>query len=252
MESRKEKFLENDLIGGSDQFHYILSKKDQYQGQTSGSNHRPTVIHTHEVETGIRQLVIENPQTFEPVDHVVEEQQNIEQPIENSIEQQVPHEETTLRRFTKVRNSVIPSDYVVYFQELDHNIGAEHDSKTFSQAMKDEIDSMASNRVWDLVEFPYGVKTIGCKWVFKTKKDSQDNIERQKVRLVAKRFTQMEGIDYTKTFSLVSRKDSLRVIMTLVSHLDLELHQMDVKTTFCNGELEEEVYMKRRILLECW
>ena len=72
---------------------------------------------------------------------------------------------------------------------------------------------MASNRVWDLVELPYGVKAIGCKWVFKTKKDSQGNIERHKARLVAKGFTQREGIDYMKTFSLVSRKDSLRVIM---------------------------------------
>ena len=72
---------------------------------------------------------------------------------------------------------------------------------------------------------PYGAKIVGCKWVFKTNKDSQGNIERHKARLVAKEFTQMEGIDYTKTFSPVS----LRVIMALVVHFDLELHQMDVK-----------------------
>ena len=99
---------------------------------------------------------------------------------------------------------------------------------------------MTSNRVWDLIELSYGVKTPRCKWVFKTKKDSQGNIERHKGRLVAKGFTQREGIDYTETFSPVSRL----VIMTLVAHFDLELHQMDVKTTFLNGELEEEVYMK--------
>ena len=63
--------------------------------------------------------------------------------------------------------------------------------------MKDEMDSMASDRVWNLVELPDGVKVIGCKWVFKTKKDSMGNIERYKARLVAKGFTQKEGIDYT-------------------------------------------------------
>ena len=132
MESRNAKFLENDLINRSGQIHDTLFERDHYQGQTSDSSHRMTIIHTHKVQKGIRQRVIENPQTFDLVDHVVEEQQNIEQPIEHPIEQQVPHEETTLRRSTKIKNSAIPSDYVVYLQELDYNIGVKHDSETFS------------------------------------------------------------------------------------------------------------------------
>ncbi|RVW97571.1 Retrovirus-related Pol polyprotein from transposon TNT 1-94 [Vitis vinifera] len=119
------------------------------------------------------------------------------------------------------------------------------ESELWYNAMKDEMSSMKCNDVWDLVELPNGVKTIGCKWVFKTKKDSLGNIERYKARLVAKGFTQKEGIDYTETFSPVSKKDSLRIILALVAHFDLELQQMDVKTTFLNGELEEEVYMKQ-------
>ena len=119
------------------------------------------------------------------------------------------------------------------------------ESNSWYNAMKEEMNSMASNRVWDLVELPDGIKSIGCKWVFKTKKDSLGNIERHKARLVAKGFNQREGIDYTKTFSHVSKKDSLWIIMTLVAHFDFDLHQMDVKTKFLNGNLEEEVYMKQ-------
>ena len=74
--------------------------------------------------------------------------------------------------------------------------------------MKDEMKSMKDNEVWDLVELFEGVKPIGCKWIFKTKKDSKGNIERYKARLVAEGFTQKEGIDYKETFSLVSLKDS--------------------------------------------
>jgi hypothetical protein len=68
--------------------------------------------------------------------------------------------------------------------------------------------------------------------------------EQQQPPLEAKGFTQREGIDYNETFSPVSCKDSFRIIMALVAHFDLELHQMDVKTTFLNGDLEESVYMK--------
>ena len=91
----------------------------------------------------------------------------------------------------------------------------------------------------DLVELQKGWKRVGCKWVFKTKCNSTANIEYHNARLVAKGFTQKDGIDYKDTFSFVSRKDSLRIKMILVSHYDLELHQMDVNTTFLNGNLEE-------------
>ena len=143
----------------------------------------------------------------------------------------------------------------MYLQETD--IGTENDLETFSQAlsckdsdlwynaMKDELDSMKSNEVWDLVELPQGAKPIGCKWAYKAKRDSLGNIEIYKARLVAKGFTQKEGIDYKETFSPISKKDSLRIILALVVHFDLELQQMDVKTSFLNGDLEEGVYMKQ-------
>ena len=114
--------------------------------------------------------------------------------------------------------------------------------------MIDKIRSMDYNKVWeivelpeDFVELPKGCKPIGCKWIYKTKKDSKGNVERFKARLVAKGYTQRGGIDYNETFSPVSSKDTFRVIMALVAHFDLELHQMDVKTAFLNRELNEEL-----------
>ena len=104
---------------------------------------------------------------------------------------------------------------------------------------------MAANKVWELVALPKGHKAVGSKWVFKTKRDSLGQIERHKARLVAKGFNQKEGIDYNETFSPISKKDSLRIILALVAHYDLELHQKDVKTAFLNGSLEEEVYMSQ-------
>jgi hypothetical protein len=117
-----------------------------------------------------------------------------------------------------------------------------HSSKWLA-TMEDEMKSMSANKVWDLEIIPTGAKTVGCKWVYKIKYDSQENIERFKARLVAKGFMQREGIDYNETFSSVSCKDSSRIIMALVAHYDLELHQMDVKTSFLNGDLEKNAYI---------
>ena len=117
-----------------------------------------------------------------------------------------------------MRKLAIPSDYVVYLQKLDYDIRVENDPKTFLQAisckesnlwydaMKDEMNSMASNGVWNLVELPNGAKAIECKWVFKIKKDSLGNIERYKARLVAKGFTQNEGMTTRRLFLLYLRK----------------------------------------------
>jgi hypothetical protein len=156
------------------------------------------------------------------------------------------------RRSQRVRRSAIPNDYEVYNTEdfqmegdptsFEEAMRSDNSSK-WLEAMEDEIKSMSTNKVWDLEPIPKGAKTVGCKWVYKTKRDSQGNIERFKARLVAKGFTQREGIDYNETFSPVSCKDSFRIIMALVAHYDLELHQMDVKTAFLNGDLEENVYM---------
>jgi uncharacterized protein YqgQ len=168
----------------------------------------------------------------------------------------ISQELVPLRQSTRTRKTAISNDYVVYLEEHEYDIGMmEEDPENIHQALKcrnsdkwieamnDEIKSMYDNKVWDIVPLPKGVKPVGCKWIFKTKRDSTGNVEQYKARLVAKGFTQKEGIDYKETFSPVSTKDSFRIIMALVTHLDLELHQMDVKTAFLNGDIDETIYM---------
>ena len=110
-------------------------------------------------------------------------------------------------------------------------------------AMKDELSSMDKNSVWELVDQPPSRKVIRNKWVLKVKRKADGSIDKYKARLVVKGFTQEEGIDYDETFSFIARVASVRLIFAIVAQLDLELYQMDVKTAFLNGELEEEIYM---------
>ena len=93
---------------------------------------------------------------------------------------------------------------------------------------------MSHNKVWSLVDLSDGCRPIGCKWMFKTKRDVKGYVETYKARLVAKDYSQQDSIDFKETFSPVSTKDSLCIIMAIVTHFDLELHHMDVKTSFLN------------------
>ena len=102
-------------------------------------------------------------------------------------------------------------------------------------AMKDELSSMDKNSVWELVDLPPSRKAIGNKWVLKVKRKADGSIDKYKACLMAKGFTQQEGIDYDETFSSIVRVASIRLILAIVAQLDLELYQMDVKTAFLNG-----------------
>ena len=114
------------------------------------------------------------------------------------------------------------------------------DAKQWSDACQYEIDALHKNDTWELTELPPGRKSIKSKWVFKLKADG-----RYRARLVAKGFTQIPGIDYDETFSPVARFESLRLLLALAALEDWEIQQMDVKSAFLNGVLDEEIYMEQ-------
>ena len=119
------------------------------------------------------------------------------------------------------------------------------DSEAWWESMTEEIDSTTEAKTWDLVELPEGRTAIGCKWVQGRKRDAEGKVVRFKSRIVVKGYSQKEGVDYTETFAPVARMSDLRALLAVVAADDLELHQMDVKTAFLNGDLTEEIYMKQ-------
>src|SRR5438128_12336883 len=92
---------------------------------------------------------------------------------------------------------------------------------------------------------PYDSKPMGCKWVYKKKLRADSTIEKYKARLVAKGYTQKEGEDFFDTYSPVARMTTIRVLLSLAISHGLLVHQMDVKTAFLNGDLDEEIYMEK-------
>nr|ASR75387.1 retrotransposon protein [Oryza barthii] len=120
---------------------------------------------------------------------------------------------------------------------------ASPDADYWKEAVRSEMDSIIANGTWEVTERPYGCKPVGCKWVFKKKLRPDGTIEKYKARLVAKGYTQKEGEDFFDTYSPVARLTTIRVLLSLAASHGLLVHQMDVKTAFLNGELDEEIYM---------
>ena len=115
----------------------------------------------------------------------------------------------------------------------------------WEEAINSEIESILHNHTWELVDLTPGCKPLGHKWIFKKKMRADGSINKYKARLVVKGYKQTVGLDYFDTYAPVSRKTSIRLIIAFAAFYDLEIHQMDVKTAFLNGDLEEEIYMEQ-------
>ncbi|GJZ09984.1 zinc finger, CCHC-type containing protein [Tanacetum coccineum] len=119
------------------------------------------------------------------------------------------------------------------------------DSIFWKEAIDDEIGSIMENNTWVLFNLPPGCKPLGCKWIFKRKMKVDGTIDKFKAQLVIQGFRPKEGIDYFDTYAPVARITTIRLLLALAAIHNLVIHQMDVKTAFLNGDLDEEVYMKQ-------
>eukprot|EP01018_Ginkgo_biloba_P012572 Gb_02021 [translate_table: standard] len=111
--------------------------------------------------------------------------------------------------------------------------------------MEAEFDALVRNDTWTLMEFPLDKDVIGTKWIYKTKYKSDGSIDRHKARLVAKGYAQQEGIDYTETFAPITKMDITRIVLVLAAQYGWIIYQMDVKSTFLNGYVNEEIYVEQ-------
>ncbi|CAM8905735.1 unnamed protein product [Rhodiola kirilowii] len=157
-------------------------------------------------------------------------------------------------------------DYQIYLIEGSRNdieyqysycYHIDDDPRTYNEAMKsqdvsfwkeainDEMDSIIGNNTWVLSDLPPGCKPLGCKWIFKKKMKVDGSVYKFKARLVIQGFRQKEGIDFFDTYAPVARISTIRLLIALAAINNLVVHQMDVKTAFLNGDLDEEIYMKQ-------
>ncbi|GKA49539.1 retrovirus-related pol polyprotein from transposon TNT 1-94 [Tanacetum coccineum] len=111
------------------------------------------------------------------------------------------------------------------------------------EAIQDEILQLKLQKVWTLVDLPNGKRAIGTKWVYRNKKDKRGIVIKNKARLVAQGYTQEEGIDYDEVFAPVARIEAIRLFLAYASFKDFVVYQMDVKSDFLYGKIEEEVYV---------
>ena len=109
--------------------------------------------------------------------------------------------------------------------------------------MEEELRSIEKNQTWELVHLPQGKRPIDVKWVYKTKVKPNGDVSKYKARLVARGFLQKHGLDYNEVFAPVARLETIRLIVATASNRNQSLYQLDVKSAFLNGPLEEEVYI---------
>jgi hypothetical protein len=111
--------------------------------------------------------------------------------------------------------------------------------------MDEELDQIEKNDTCELVPRPKNKNVIGTKWVFMNKLNEDGQVTRNKSRLVCKGYAQVEGIDFEETFSPVARMEAISFLLAYACSKNIKMYQMDVKSSFLNGELEEEVYIEQ-------
>jgi hypothetical protein len=133
--------------------------------------------------------------------------------------------------------SIKDSKPQTFAQAVDHQV--------WREAMVEKYDSIVRNDVWDVVPRPVGKSVVTSRWLYKTKITADGSVEKHKAPFVARGFSQIEGVDYDETSAPVARYTSIRTIIAIAADMGWRIHQMDVKTAFLNGFIEEEVYIEQ-------
>ncbi|GKE99892.1 putative ribonuclease H-like domain-containing protein [Tanacetum coccineum] len=139
--------------------------------------------------------------------------------------------------------SPIPSTIVHKDYPVEQIIGDLNSAPQTRRMAKNLEEHVEPKKVWTLVDLRNGKRPIGTKWVFRNKKDERGIVIKNKARLVAQGYTQEEGIDYDEVFATVARIEAIRLFLAYASFKDFVVYQMDVKSAFLYGKIEEEVYV---------
>ncbi|GJS16664.1 retrovirus-related pol polyprotein from transposon TNT 1-94 [Tanacetum coccineum] len=170
------------------------------------------------------------------IDKIVNIKESRNHPLENVIGNL---NQRTLRSQTQNQ-----SNFFCFMSTIEpKNVNEALTGDSWIVAMQEELDQFITNDVWELVSQPRNMEIIETKWVFRNKLDENGNVSRNKAWLVAQGYNQQEGIDYDETYAPISRLESIRILLAYAYALDFKLFQIDVKSAFLNGFINEEVYV---------
>ncbi|GKB23474.1 retrovirus-related pol polyprotein from transposon TNT 1-94 [Tanacetum coccineum] len=170
------------------------------------------------------------------IDEIVNIKESRNHPLENVI--------GNLNQRTLRSQAQNQSNFFCFISTIEpKNVNEALTDDSWIVAMQEELNQFIANDVWELVPQPRNMTIIGTKWVFRNKLDENGIVSRNKARLVAQGYNQQEGIDYDETYDPVTRLESIRILLAYACALDFKLFQMDVKSAFLNGFINEEVYV---------
>ncbi|GJZ66652.1 retrovirus-related pol polyprotein from transposon TNT 1-94 [Tanacetum coccineum] len=167
------------------------------------------------------------------IDEIVNIKESRNHPLENVI--------GNLNQRTLRSQAQNQSNFFCFISTIEpKNVNEALTDDSWIVAMQEELNQFIANDIWELVPQPRNMTIIGTKWVFRNKLDENGIVSQNKARLVAQGYNQQEGIDYDETYALVARLESIRILLAYACALDFKLFQMDVKSAFLNGFINEE------------
>ncbi|KAH9664737.1 Integrase catalytic domain-containing protein [Citrus sinensis] len=172
------------------------------------------------------------------------QQNNLEPNSPNSAAENSSDDESPPRKIKSMREIYESCELALFscepqdFEEASRN-------EDWIKAMNEEMATIVKNKTWEMVNLPNGKETIGLKWIFKIKYNEDGSVQKYKAWLVAKGYSQLRGVDFTETFAPVARMETIRTVLALAAQIELNVFQLDVKSAFLNGEIEEEVYVEQ-------